>query len=773
MTRQKLYPFIALLLFTFSIWYVFYDLSPQYNTDFNAQKEEFSTDRAFKHVEKIASKPHYVGTKQHSYTRNYIVDQLEALDLKVHTQQGYSLNKYGDFSIPQNIIAKIDGENADAKSLLLLSHYDSSPHSSYGASDAASGVAAIIEAVRAYLSSNNKPQHDIIICFTDAEELGLIGANLFVDKHPWADQVGLVLNFESRGSGGPSNMIVETNHGNTKMVRAFAESEVNHPLGTSLMYSVYKRLPNNTDSTVFREKADIPSYFFAFIDDHYDYHTALDTPKRLDKSALAHQGDYALNLLKYFSQKPLDDKLKSPSEMVYFSFPEFGLFYYPFDWIWYMYAAGLFLFLFILYRGFKSKAFNRSEIFRGFIPFLLSLGLAFILGYFGWELIKVLYPHYQEILQGFPYNGHDYIFALVCLSIGFTFGIYKRFQKRINPHNAMVAPLLFWFIICGLINVYLPGAAYFLVALGFVLIAFANSTFREIPNLFFNWLLSLPAIGLIIPLIQFFPVGLGMDLLVISTVLSVLVFGLLYGFFGYIPFKRGLSTIFILFGVAFLIVAHVNSDFSKSQPRPNSLVYMQDFSEHEAYWLTYDKSLDEWNSSFLEDSTTLDKTALQNKFKTAFTNQAKAQYINFPVSKIEFEIDTLENNLVTVNLSITPETNIKRIELFADKSYNFKDFRVNRQLADSIYYKNNTYHVFQKRYQSQLLTYHVVNQEKLNIEFTGELPLPDFEIYESRFDLLNNNKLKVPKRTPQMIPKPFVLNDAIIIRRRINFNDAE
>ena len=773
MIRKKLYPLIASLVFVFSVWYVFYDLSPQYNTDFNAKTGEFSTDRAFKHVENIAKKPHFVGTAEHSYARNYIVEQLENLGLKVHTQQDYSLNENGEFTIPQNIIAKIDGEDSEAKSLLLMSHYDSNPHSSYGASDAASGVAAILEAARAYLSTEEKPQHDIIICFTDAEELGLIGANLFVDKHPWADNVGLVLNFEARGSGGPSNMVVETNHGNAKMIRAFAESEVKHTLANSLMYSVYKMLPNSTDSTVFREKVDIPSYFFAFIDEHYDYHTALEIPERLNKRSLAHQGDYALNLLKYFSQKSVDDNLESTSEMIYFSLPEFGLFYYPFDWIWYMFGASILLFLFILYRGTTLKAFNRAEIFKGFIPFVLSLVLAFVLGYFGWQLVKFLYPQYDEILQGFPYNGHDYIFAFVCLTLGFSFGIYRRFQRRLNPHNALVAPLVFWFVICGLINAYLPGAAYFLLALGFALIAFATSTFRETPNLFFNWLMSLPAIGLIIPLIQFFPVGLGMDMLVISTVFSVLVFGLLYGFIGYLPFKRSLSSIFIMLGIAFLIVAHVNSDFSKSQPKPNSLVYIQDYSNHNAYWATYDKLLDEWNSPFFEDSITTEKTVLQSKYKTAFTTQAKAKYVNFPVSKYDIKIDSLGDNLAKVSLNITPESNIKRIEIYADKAYNFESFQVNRQIADSIYTKNNVYHVFQKRYSSRLLTYHVVNQEQLNLEFIGELPLPDFKIFENRFDLLNNDKLKVPKRTPQMMPKPFVVNDAIIIKRKISFDNVE
>jgi Zn-dependent M28 family amino/carboxypeptidase len=40
----------------------------------------------------------------------------------------------------------------------------------------------------------------IIILFSDAEELGLNGAALFVTQHKWAKDIGLVLNFEARGS---------------------------------------------------------------------------------------------------------------------------------------------------------------------------------------------------------------------------------------------------------------------------------------------------------------------------------------------------------------------------------------------------------------------------------------------------------------------------------------------------------------------------------------------------------------------------------------------
>ena len=122
--------------------------------------------------------------------------------------------------------------------------------------------------------------------------MGLNGAALFVTQHQWAKEVGVVLNFEARGSSGPSYMLMETTGGNAGLVHDFTNANVPLPASNSLMYSIYKMLPNDTDLTVFREQGNIQGYNFAFIDDHYNYHTAQDDSKHLNKNTLEHQGTY-------------------------------------------------------------------------------------------------------------------------------------------------------------------------------------------------------------------------------------------------------------------------------------------------------------------------------------------------------------------------------------------------------------------------------------------------------------------------------------------------
>lgn len=208
---MKLTRTVALLLLILAVYYSLKSLMPSHTEKAIAQTS-FSIDNALEHVEKLSMQPHAVGFKGHTNALKYVVAELKKMGLQTITQEGYTAGgDWGNLSKVTNVLARIKGSE-DGKALLLLSHYDSSSHSSFGASDAASGVATILEGVRAFLEEKKTPKNDIIILITDAEELGLNGADLFVNKHPWSKDVGLVLNFEARGSGGPSYMLLSLIH---------------------------------------------------------------------------------------------------------------------------------------------------------------------------------------------------------------------------------------------------------------------------------------------------------------------------------------------------------------------------------------------------------------------------------------------------------------------------------------------------------------------------------------------------------------------------------
>ena len=238
---MKLSRTLGLLLLLMATYASFKVLMPDYRADLESAKTDFSVDRALEHVKNMSQEPHAVGFKAHATVRQYILAELKKMGLETFTQEGYTAGDWGNLSKATNILARIKG-SGNGKALVVMSHYDSSPHSSLGASDAASGVATVLEGIRAFLESGKTQKNDIIILLTDAEELGLNGADLFVNQHSWAKDVGLALNFEARGSGGPSYMLIETNRGNGTMIAEFTKANPRYPVANSLAYSIYKSL---------------------------------------------------------------------------------------------------------------------------------------------------------------------------------------------------------------------------------------------------------------------------------------------------------------------------------------------------------------------------------------------------------------------------------------------------------------------------------------------------------------------------------------------------
>jgi len=737
---------------------------PQSGRDASTPNTEFSSDRALIPLKEISKAPHYVGTQEHERVREYLVDQFEDLGLEVTIQEGFVLNtKWKSLDRAKNIVTKIKG-TTEGKALLLLSHYDSALTPSFGASDAGSGVVTILESVRAYLASGKTPKNDIIILITDAEELGLDGARLFVKEHPWAKDVGLVLNFEARGSGGPSNMIVETNGGNKNLIKAFIDADLKYPVASSLMYSVYKMLPNDTDSTVFREDGDIDSFFFAFIDDHYDYHSANDTFENMDRNTLQHQGEYLLPLIHYFSEADLSS-LKAETDDVYVNVPILKMISYPFSWVTPLLIVAIALFVMLIFFGIYKRKLTGKSIAKSFIPFSLSLVLCGLIGYYGWKLLLVLYPHYSEIQHGFTYNGHTYIAFFVLLSLGIVFGIYKRFSKNQNTASLLIAPLTFWILINILVVIYLVGGAYFIIPVFFGLLSLWLLIQYKKPNLLILALLGAPAIFFFAPLIEFFPIGLGLKMLVISSVFSVLLFGLLIPVFGFYKVKGILSYIFYLLAIGFFISAHLSSGFSSERQKPNSLIYYQDADKEEAYWATYDDILDDWTRGYLGESPMEASAFIENasgsKYNSGYSYAAEAPIKSIPQFEVELNRDTIIEKNRELAFTIIPKRHVNQISLYASEGVLFNSLSFNG--------KNMPFESDSQRIKSkELVRYFVSDNDSLKVEYSiSKETAVTFTVMEYSYDLMEHPQFSIDKRSEDMMPKPFIITDAVIVKKRI------
>ena len=170
-------------------------------------------------------------------------------------------------------------------------------------------------------------------------------------------------------------MIVETNNGNANLIKGFKEADVEYPVATSLMYSIYKMLPNDTDSTVLLEDGDIDGFFFAFADDHFDYHTTNDIVENLDKNSLEHQGSYIMPLLKYYANADLS-QVKSTEDYVYFDAAIVKFVAYPFSWIWPMLILSFIIFIGLIFYGMKKERLILASIGKGFVIFIASFNVS-------------------------------------------------------------------------------------------------------------------------------------------------------------------------------------------------------------------------------------------------------------------------------------------------------------------------------------------------------------------------------------------------------------
>jgi hypothetical protein len=113
-------------------------------------------------------------------------------------------------------------------------------------------------------------------------------------------------------------------------------------------------------------------------------------------------------------------------------------------------------------------------------------------------------------------------------------------------------------------------------------------------------------------------------------------------------------------------------------------------------------------------------------------------------------------------LKIIPNRKVNRYDIFANEAMTFYNFRANgaRNLGDT----SSTL----ERKGKKLLSYYVVNNAPLVLDFSiNASAVIDMELLESSFDLLQNPLFNIKPRDNWMMPTPFVLNDAVVIRKKI------
>ena len=761
---KKIFTFISILIISLTVYVSFNDLIP--SSEKPLDKYDFSIENALDHLRIISKKPHYTGSEYHSVVRDYILNELKNMGLETEIQNQVVTRFCCVGTNTSNIIGTIKG-SSNGKSLVLLTHYDSRHHASFGASDAGSGVVTILEGVRSFLSKNTIPINDIHLVFTDAEEIGLLGAQAFVKNHSLVDNIGLVLNFEARGSGGPSYMLMETNGKNGVLISEFINAEPGFPAANSLMYSIYKMLPNDTDLTVFREQANINGFNFAFIGDHFDYHTSLDSFERLDRNTLIHQADYIMSMLNHFSKINLSN-LDSENDYVYLNFPILKMLHYPYSWIYPLLIFSIIFFLFIIYLGLAINKLSIQGILNGILALTISLFTCLSITIILWKTISYFNPDYADILHGFTYNGYYYITAFIFLNIFCLFSIYYRFFKNRSGLDLTIMPIGFWLIINVLISIYLKGAAYFIIPVNLVLFSILLiyfSNFKGNKKMLLWTFFSVPLIYIFAPQLKMFPVGLGLDNLFITSFFLVLIFVLLLPVFSNFAFKNQIKNLTLLIAIVFFALAFLNNDYDVNSKKPNSILYYSDLDSKQSYWLSRNENLDEFTSQFFKKNESIQEASFfssSSKYGTPHKQSALADFIKFSSSDIQILKDTIVENKRNLQLKISPERKINKIDLTTDDPF----------VLNSMSVQGVEFEIEKSEFKinpGQFLTYYLSYEDKdvtIELDFEENLS-PSLNLIETSFDLFESEKFNFKPREDYMMPMPFVNTDAIVLSKKI------
>jgi hypothetical protein len=260
--------------------------------------QSFSTARALHVLDWLTDEPRPVGSEAHDRIRQQLVAEIRATGLAPEIQAG---EVHG--VALSNVLARLPGRSprgdaprGDATGgerplVLVVCHYDSRD-TTPGASDDGAAVAACLQALE-ILVREPPLRNDLVFLFTDGEELGLLGALLFAEEHPWMASVRGVLNFDAIGNDGPL-VLFQVGPASRGWLELYA-ANAPHPVASSLAPSIYEHLPNDTDFTVFLQRG-IPGLNFALVGGGEAYHAPSDTVERIDHGSVQLLGDTVLAL---------------------------------------------------------------------------------------------------------------------------------------------------------------------------------------------------------------------------------------------------------------------------------------------------------------------------------------------------------------------------------------------------------------------------------------------------------------------------------------------
>ncbi len=612
----------------------------------------FSAERAWYHLEKIGAVKNPIGSKENVIVRDYILNEIRMLgyepELHETTYFDTRLQRIAELG---NILVRIPGHGR-GKALLFMGHYDTVADA-YGASDNGSAVAAMLELMR-MLQHHPQLENDLIFFFPDGEEVGLLGAKAFLDEHPWAQDVGFVVNLEARGTTGQSFMF-ETGHQNIRTIAAFSDA-VPHPAANSISYEVYARMPNDTDFSPFKQRGH-QGLNMAYIENAFDYHTANDNLQNTDMRSIQHHGSYAASIALELGNQSLD--FEAGENAVYFNTIGYGFTFYPYGWAVPIAIGVAILFGVMLWIGARNKLLKPMQWLKGIAAFVIYLLLLYVFVHALYAFIAGLYPGSRHLLLN--YHQHLLIPGLLLLAASFSLIYYRMVIRGVCFRHALTLFLFFaallsfsgeisWFnglgvfalsamllwlfrkpasaydlgagamcclaILMGYTAIAIPGASYLptwplaFMVVGYLLIAGVSGNKNDLDSLrtgqmvriaIILWFAALPALFWYPWFAGFFTVAMGLSYIAIASLLIGGLAGLAIPHIDMMTRTRPAWApgILLLAGIVFLAAGTISKDYDDRYRKPVNVRLVHHADHRTSQWITADDRVNEWTVQFL------------------------------------------------------------------------------------------------------------------------------------------------------------------------------
>ena len=590
---------IVAALAALGIW----EVRPPAPAGADAPAGAFSAARALDHLRVIAAVPHPLGSPAQARVRRYLLGAFRQAGVEAWTQRAVVTSQHDDHEagVVHNVLARLPGRER-GKAVLLVAHYDSVPVAP-GAADDGSSVATLLEVARA-LRAGPPLTGDVLILLTDGEEEHLLGVRAFL-RTTWAEQVGLVLNFDNPGSGGPS-VLYETSAGGGRLVEAFRETAP-RPFASSLTDELARRRWIESDFSPL-QAAGLPGMSFGFTRGFERNHSVLDSVERIDPGSLQHQGDYALALARRFGEGGLGGL--HDGDVVAFDLLGGVLVLYPRSW-----AGPLSVVLAVAYGallvvGLRRRRLTLSGLLAGAVNGLLALAFTAALVAVTWAIVKSAYGTAgASSLQ--VYNDDPHSAGLVALVLAIGMAVYLWGLDHARVLDTAAAALL-WVLAAALYFSWaFPGMSYLLswplaAAMAALAVVFAlepldrpDGRLAPLP-LAVLWMGAAPALLLAGSSLYLLFVASGIKLVVV--VISVwLLLALLVPLVDAIAYPRRwpVPAALAAAGVLLFVGLSPATGYGSGWPRTDSLFYRLDASTGDAWWATLDEAPDAWTGRVL------------------------------------------------------------------------------------------------------------------------------------------------------------------------------